>query len=87
MGRLMHGDEAVAYRAVIITTRPADLDSEYEFNRVERSSTSYAGPYSTEGAARAAITRARREATWRRVTSVVTGHVERSSIAWERIAE
>jgi len=91
MGRLMHGDEAVAYRAVITTTHPADPESEYESDRTEHVYTSYAGPYGTKGAARAAITRTKREATWRgswrRTTPVVTGHVERSSITWERIDE
>ena len=78
----MHGDEAIAYRAVITTTTPADPESEYESERTERSYTSYAGKYGTPGAARAAITRARREArwraSWRKEPDVVTGHVERS---------
>ncbi|MGC5319300.1 hypothetical protein ACPXB5_11235 [Micromonospora arida] len=81
MSRLMRGDAPTAFRAVI-TTR--DEGEEYTNGVFEH--TSYAGPYGTIGAARAAITRAERDAgRYWRGTRTVTGYVERSAQAWERV--
>lgn len=93
----MHGNESAAYRAVITTTYPAIPDSDApSFMQQERKSTKVAGPYSTIGAARAAITRARNDAaSWtpgyyiRRsvLRATVDGYVERSATVWERVPD
>jgi hypothetical protein len=88
MSRTMHGDQAQAFRAVIVTTVPESGPF-----RVPSTTTTYAGPYATKGAARAAITREQidqdRRAHWRGDGNrpTVTGHVEASSITWTRLAD
>ncbi|MEU4568677.1 hypothetical protein [Micromonospora sp. NPDC023956] len=81
MSRLMHGDAPAAFRAVITTRDVAD-----HFEGGVHEHTHYAGPYGTVGAARAAITRAQKDAAryWRG-SRTVTGYPERSPIEWERV--
>lgn len=83
MSRLMHGDEAVAYRAVIVET--------HEGGSEPKEYVTFVGPYVTVGTAKAAITWAVRKAErygrwgiWG-TDVTVTGHVEKSSIVWERV--
>lgn len=83
MSRLMDGGDEPAYRGVITTTRTRNDGSRAPYNTVK-----YAGPYATHGAAKAAITRAQREARdrtpWHAYTEIVTGYVEVSATAWTR---
>lgn len=88
----MHGPEAVAYRAVITTVYPAWEQAPREADRVSRTRTEYAGPFGRPNEARAAITRAQRDARASRwvwshqevpPSPIVTGVVERTSLVWE----
>ena len=86
MSRTMNGDQAQAFRAVIEVMTP-----EAGPFRQPSTVTTYAGPYATAGAARAAITREQidqdRRAHWRGDDKrpTVTGHVEMSSITWTKV--
>jgi hypothetical protein len=88
MSRTMHGDQAQAFRAVIEVTVPESGPF-----RLPHTTTTYAGPYATAGAARAAITREQidqaRRAHWRGDGNepTVTGHVEASSITWTKLED
>lgn len=81
MSRILHGDESAVYRAVITMAYPED--GGYWAGHV---STEHVGPYATIGAAKTALTRAKRESTYGRARTV-TGHVEKASLAWERVPE
>jgi hypothetical protein len=88
MSRTMHGDQAQAFRAVIVVTIPESGPF-----RLPSTTTTYAGPYATKGAARAAITRElidqNRRAHWRGDGNkpTVTGHVEMSSVVWTKVED
>ncbi len=87
MSRLLHGDEAVAYRAVIVRAHSEYIGRDGERREADEYVT-YAGPFGTVGAAKAAITKARRDAArWpREWTTTVTGTVQQSSMVWEDVA-
>ncbi|MEV1157721.1 hypothetical protein AB0J27_20210 [Micromonospora chokoriensis] len=87
MARYMDADDAEMFRAVIVTTYPAEPESDYPPHRVERKTTTHAGPYRTKGAARAAVSRESHVSDyWRRQGVTSTGHVERAVTTWERVA-
>jgi hypothetical protein len=86
MGRMMHGEDTSAFRAVVTVTR---ADGSFTFTR-------YYGPFSTIGQANAAITREKSSATrrsWRyrsphsepATSDTVTGHVETTGLNWTRV--
>ncbi|MFG3710142.1 hypothetical protein [Micromonospora sp. NPDC047730] len=86
MARYMGKDDAEVFRAVIVTTYPAEPESDYPPHRVERKSTTHAGPYRTKGAARAAVERESRPARfWAEQGVTSEGYVEKASITWERV--
>lgn len=89
MARLMFGANPEVFRAVITTVHAARPDSQWESDRIERTSTHYAGPYAAKAPATAAISRAKSNAAyanrhWDHATTV-TGFVERAPLVWERV--
>jgi hypothetical protein len=87
MSRTMHGDQAQAFRAVIVATYPP-----VDPLRPPHVATTYAGPYATAAAARGAISREQRAQArryWRDDSRcpTVTGHVESSSITWTKLED
>ncbi|MFD6636792.1 hypothetical protein ACFWDN_13355 [Micromonospora chalcea] len=86
MARYMGAEDEEAWRAVVVTTYPAEPDSDYEPHRVERTTTTHAGPYRTKGAAKAAVKRESRVSSWWADQGVTTeGWVERAQTTWERV--
>ena len=87
MSRLLHGDEAVAYRAVIVRAHSEYIGRD-GLRRDYEEYVTYAGPFGTVGAAKAAITKARRDAArWpREWTTTVTGKVQCTPLGWEDVA-